>query len=168
MRYFAYGSNMWLRRLRSRDRAPSAVPLGTGRLDGYVLTFHKRGRDGSGKCSVLRTGDSSDTVFGVVFEVDERDRDALNRAEGDGYHPSTVDVTLVRTDEALTAELYVARRSYIDETLRPFDWYKAFVLAGAREHSLPEEYVGFIERRTGREDPDRERVRRQRTIFLES
>jgi len=33
----------------------------------------------------------------------------------------------------------------LDDSLRPYDWYKALVLAGAREHKLPEEYIQQIE-----------------------
>ena len=39
--HFAYGSNMLLRRLRAEERAPSAVPIGTGFLEGRRLTFDK-------------------------------------------------------------------------------------------------------------------------------
>ena len=46
--YFAYGSNLHPERLR--ERVPSAESLGVARLEAHVLRFHKRGRDGSGKC----------------------------------------------------------------------------------------------------------------------
>lgn len=52
MRYFAYGSNLCVRRLRRR--VPSARALGPARLDGWTLRWHKRGEDGSGKCSIAR------------------------------------------------------------------------------------------------------------------
>lgn len=51
--YFAYGSNMLTERLIART--PSARPVGTSLLPGHRLTFHKRGRDGSGKCDAFET-----------------------------------------------------------------------------------------------------------------
>jgi hypothetical protein len=34
-----------------------------------MLKFHKRSKDGSGKCNAFRTGSQADYVIGVVFEV---------------------------------------------------------------------------------------------------
>jgi hypothetical protein len=51
MQYFAYGSNMSLRRLRTR--VPSAVKLGNATLFGHQLKFHKRSQDGSAKCDAM-------------------------------------------------------------------------------------------------------------------
>ena len=36
-------------------------------------------------------------------------------------------------------------RSTSDPSLTPYDWYKAFVLAGAREHGLPQDYVAALD-----------------------
>jgi hypothetical protein len=49
--YFAYGSNMETARLR--ERMPSAKPLGVAKLSGHELRFHKRSKDGSGKCNAF-------------------------------------------------------------------------------------------------------------------
>jgi gamma-glutamylcyclotransferase len=46
--YFAYGSNMFARRLSART--PSAMRIGTGFVEGRKLTFDKVSTDGSGKC----------------------------------------------------------------------------------------------------------------------
>lgn len=142
MYYFAYGSNMLTRRLR--ERVPSSHPLGIGSLRGHVLRFHKRSRDGSGKCNVLRTGDASDLVFGVVYEIDDRDRDRLDRVEGSGYRGTSVEVAV--GPKVLDCYTYFARPETIDQTLHPAPWYKDLVLEGAREHELPGAYIRAIER----------------------
>jgi hypothetical protein len=41
--------------------------------------------------------------------------------------------------------------------LKPYDWYRGLVLAGALEHGLPEEYVEKIVATRSAPDPDRGR-----------
>ena len=53
--YFAYGSNMFSRRLKHSTRVPSAEVVGVGSIKGYRLTFDKRSNDGSGKCDAEAT-----------------------------------------------------------------------------------------------------------------
>ena len=142
--YFAYGSNMSTERLRGR--APSARPVAIGRLLRHRRCWHKRGRDGSGKCDVVFAGAASDeAVWGVLFAIDEADKPALHRAEGlgIGYLQKTVPVvTAAGTRSALT---YQAKPGQTDPALRPFAWYKAHVLRGAREHGLPADCARAIE-----------------------
>lgn len=142
--YFAYGSNMSTERLRGR--APSARPVGIGRLLHHRRCWHKRGRDGSGKCDVVFVGlDSVEAVWGVLFEIDEVDRAALHRAEslGVGYLEKTVPVlTAAGTRHAMT---YQAKPDQTDSRLRPLAWYKAHVVRGAHEHGLPADCVRELE-----------------------
>ena len=69
MKYFAYGSNMSL--LRLRERVPSAERLGVFKLEQHVLRFHKIGIDGSGKCDAFLTEDPNASVIGALFEIDK-------------------------------------------------------------------------------------------------
>ena len=39
---------------------------------------------------------------------------------------------------------YVANSSTIDESVMPFDWYKALVLLGALENKFPELYINLL------------------------
>ena len=47
--YFAYGSNMFTRRLK--ERTPSVAVADTGFVEGHRLAFDKVSRDGSGKAN---------------------------------------------------------------------------------------------------------------------
>lgn len=154
--YFAYGSNLLSRRLAART--PSARPLGIARLPGHRLYWHKRGRDGSGKCDAALTGDRGDAVVGVVYRLDAGERAALDRAEGlgAGYHGAEHD--FVVAGRALSAFFYRADAGAVDPALAPFDWYHALVVAGAREHRLPADYIAALQRATV-DDPDAERRR---------
>lgn len=162
--YFAYGSNMSTARLR--ERMPSCNPLGLATLPGHSLRFHKRSVDGSGKCNALAT-DERDSVIGVLFSFDPAERAALDKAEGvgNGYEHATVTVIndKGRRRKVLT---YLATPSHIDESLKPYGWYKEFVLAGAREHGLPAEYVAeHIQSVEAVEDPDQAREIKQRATL---
>ncbi len=44
-----------------------------------------------------------------------------------------------------------------DSALKPYTWYRELVVAGAREHGLPHEYVQSLQVAAAVEDPDRER-----------
>ena len=151
VRYFAYGSNMLTARLR--ERVPSATAIGIGQLEGHVLRWDKRSwRDGSGKCDAEYTGQRSDVVWGVVFEFDPKDRPALDQAEGlgNGYIEKMVNVLM--EGEPITAVTYLATDK--DASLRPYHWYKALVIAGAREHGLPPSYRSHLELVVTVSDPD--------------
>lgn len=141
--YFAYGSNMSTVRLRGR--APSARPVAIGRVLHHVRRWHKRGRDGSGKCDIVFVGADSDAaVWGVLFRIAASERAALDRAEGPGYTEAIVPVvTATCTCHAVT---YQAKAGQTDAALRPFAWYKAHVLRGAREHGLPAACVAALAR----------------------
>jgi cation transport regulator ChaC len=162
--YFAYGSNMWTARLRTR--MPSCKPLGIATLPGHALRFHKRSKDGSGKCNAFGSGNDS-SVIGVLFSFDPAERAKLDKAEGvgSGYEPSMVTVINEkgRRRKVLT---YLATHESIDDSLRPYSWYKDLILAGGREHGLPPEYVAeYIQSAEAIEDPDKTRDRKRRAVL---
>lgn len=150
---FAYGSNMPTGRLR--HRCPSAVPLGVAELPGYELRWHKRSRDGSGKCDIVKTDLADARVYGVLYQIASTEKERLDRAEGlgAGYAEIEVQVRFNRTN--VSAKAYQATAT--DPNLRPYSWYKAFVLAGAGEHGLPAEYCAQLAAVEAIDDPDRKR-----------
>lgn len=162
VRYFAYGSNMLTDRLR--ERVPSATAIGIGQLPGHALRWDKRsGRDGSGKCDAEATSQKDDVVWGVLFEFDPQEKPLLDRAEGvgAGYVEKTVNVL---TEEGpVTAVTYCATDK--DPTLRPYHWYKALVIAGAREHGLPASYRSRLELVVTVSDPGAARAGRPRDLL---
>ncbi len=164
MNYFAYGSNMCTNRLR--QRVPSCRRFAVATLGGYNLKFHKRSTDGSGKCNAFRTGNEGNRVLGVVYEIDDSQKPALDEAEGlgKGYNETPAQV-LSQGRETIAACMYIADPNYIDDSLRPYTWYKDFVVQGAREHELPAEYVRELETVEAREDSNRERAERKRDIM---
>ena len=151
--YFAYGSNLSSARMREPERAPGARLVGTAALSGHVLEWHKRGADGSGKCTVRRTASRADGVWGVVWEVQDEDVERLDRVEGSGYERVEVEVTTA--NQRFTVFTYVARPSHVATDLRPSDGYRALVIEGAREQGLPARWIEMLERASSAAPVDR-------------
>ena len=152
--YFAYGSNMLSARLR--ERVPSATAIVIGKIPGRRLCWHKRSRDGSGKCDAEASENVNDCVWGVIFRLSGHEKPALDTAEGlgSGYAERAVDVVTSRG--VMAAVMYVA--TIKDAALKPYDWYKALVLTGARQHALPAGYVLILEGVNSKADSDLSRV----------
>lgn len=144
---FAYGSNMLNRRIQAADRAPSAQAQGTGFVVAHRLTFdkvstEKKSERQSGKCDMEATGLPADRTYGVLFSIRKTEEAALDKAEGvgKGYERRPVTVTTDGGDVAAIA--YIATKK--NPGVRPYDWYHAFVLAGAIEHQLPADYLAWL------------------------
>jgi gamma-glutamylcyclotransferase (GGCT)/AIG2-like uncharacterized protein YtfP len=137
--YFAYGSNLSTTRLCQSGRAPSARVVGSASLSGHALAWHKRGADGTGKCTICATGRRADGVWGVLWELDDRDVATLDAAEGPGYE--RIEVVVTTGNQKMNAFTYLARSTHIDVALAPAAWYRELVIAGAREHGLPEAWI---------------------------
>jgi len=163
--YFAYGSNMSSPRFVSR--APSAQFEGIGFLYGHRLCFHKVGfRDGSGKCDAYKTDSSGEYVAGVLYTIDRKHTATLHALEGvgAGYEIKDAEITMP-SGSTVTAFTYYATR--INPALKPFHWYKHHVLHGARQNSLPSEYIEQIQDVSSIDDPDHSRALKELSIYGE-
>lgn len=164
MNYFAYGSNMLQARLMKRVH--SAKSLGSAKLLGHRLEWHKRSKDGSGKCDIVETGIQTDIVHGVLYNIDPYEKPELDRAEGlgEGYDQKCVEVRQKgRTKKAITYFV-----PHVDSRLKPYHWYKAFVVAGAREHDLPKAYVDALEGVKSVQDLDTTRREKNEKLLKDS
>lgn len=147
LNYLAYGSNLFPPRLSARIGIRGV--LGTIELPGYQLRFNKRGADGSGKCSLQPC--HQERAYGVVYQICATDKPILDRIEGVG-HGYRVELW----PDKIYGEcfLYRAEKSALEDTLQPFDWYLAYVLAGAQHHGLPANYIAAIAAVPTRQDAD--------------
>lgn len=154
MKYFAYGSNMLEQWLHSPDRVPAAKFAVQGFVRGRRLHFHKKSQDESGKCDIPESGNDTDIVYGVVYEIPDSDIGGLNRAEGagGGYTRSKLMVS-VEGQTPVLAAVYLADASQIDSGLLPYEWYRDLVSAGAEQHNLPNDYICAISSIPARPDP---------------
>lgn len=147
--YFAYGSNLLTARLTAR--IPGARRIGTGWAAGRRLLWHKRSHDGSGKCDCA-PGAPEDRVWGALYHLSAAERDALDRIEGFGQGYDRAELLVATDGGPVAAWLYVATGT--DPALRPYLWYRALVLAGAREQRLPEAYRAALAAVAAIPDPD--------------
>ncbi|HXL09016.1 MAG TPA: gamma-glutamylcyclotransferase family protein [Candidatus Bathyarchaeia archaeon] len=164
MIYFAYGSNMCTGRLR--ERVPSATPVRIAKLLNHSLRFHKRSDDRSGKCDAYFTGIQEDVVLGVVFEIDPAEKPCLDKHEGLGHGYAEKQITVIDLGGAHHRTfMYAAVETHIDPLLYPYSWYKRFVLKGAVQQGLPNEYIAAIKATPHIEDP-RQKSRRDESSHL--
>ncbi len=142
-KYFAYGSNMSSERLRKR--VDSAQPIARAILRCHRLEFHKKGKDKSGKCDIVLSS-AADVVWGRVYDIDYKHKKILDCYEGlgSGYYEKYVTVEL-DCGSTISAVTYYANPKKTDPCLKPYSWYKNYVLKGAREAYLPADYIKSIE-----------------------
>lgn len=152
MLYAAYGSN--LHPVRLTERIASATFVATAFLPNWSLRFHKRSKDDSGKCNIVRGGDG---VYVAVFEVSAADKRRLDTIEGVG---SGYTEAVLQVPGNGDCHAYVAQESWVDDVLLPYDWYRELVLWGARFHGFPPGYVRLIESQQVWRDTDAERSAR--------
>jgi gamma-glutamylcyclotransferase len=162
VKYFAYGSNMSL--LRLKERVPSAKRLETVTLNNHQLRFNMSGTDDSGKCDAFQTDNSQDNIIGALFEINKNEKGVLDQAEslGSGYNEKIV---FVKNEwgEIFEATTYYAIK--LDASLKPYFWYLNHVIIGAKETNVSDDYLAIIESVECIEDPDKKRDERQRAMY---
>lgn len=159
--YLAYGSNLHPRRLV--ERIPSASLIRMLMLRQHKVAFHKRGADASGKCNLLCTADTGDIAYAGLYRMDSGHKGELDRIEGAGYRAASIDITAA--GERYHCFTYIAEDAYIDDGLRPFDWYKALVVLGAEHLGLPSAYVRKLKEVPAVSDPNQQRRREHETLI---
>jgi hypothetical protein len=141
--FFAVGTNMDADRLRRW--VPSARRLGVASLPGFTLSWHKRS-SGGGKLTPVRTGDTADVVWGVVFEVDDLGWEQIEDGQhAAGYRGERVNVVAPDGVER-EVSVYVAPADMIDDSTMPTRSYRDPIVTAARSNGLPEQYVDALAR----------------------
>ena len=136
---------MLLERLRAENRCPSARVIGPAIAQDYELCFAKRSKDGSGKATL--SPQPGGTAYGVMFAIDDSERDRLKKTEGAGIGYHNVDnfpVFDVQEATIRNAMSFFAAPAFFGRNLQPFDWYHALVLAGAKQNALPDDHLQII------------------------
>lgn len=161
MNYFAYGSNLSSRRIKYRIQKAEFVCSAV--LPNYELSFSKTSIDGSGKCTVHSSENKS--VHGVVYSIDPESESTLDYYEELGFGYSKHEMNLQNGDGEISAFFYIAQERYVDRNLNPYHWYKKFVISGAKEHSLPSNYIEWLSSFASKDDGNSERVEKNHRIL---
>ena len=158
-RVFAYGSNMCSGRFRAYGVHPRKTRIAAV-LRRHRLCFNKRNtKDHSGKANV-EPHEGTD-VWGVLYEIAEHELPELIRREV-GYTPRCMPVEIT---PSLTLDAWVLFASTPEPNpLHPYSWYLRFLVEGAIEHHLENEYIESLRAIHAIEDPDPERDLEKRQL----
>ena len=163
LHYLAYGSNLHPRRLA--ERVPSARPLGVVQLPGLAIEFRKRSNTtDSAKCDLAPAPTA--VSHGVLYEMAAGHRHLLDRAEGFGEGYDAINLTVMLGGVTYTPFVYLAQPTHITHDLKPFHWYKALVVAGARHHRLPDRYIARLEAVSSVPDPEHGRAAEHEALLM--
>lgn len=135
--YFAYGSNM--KKTRLQNRVGVLVDRGMVTLKNYSLLFNKQSVDKSGKANIKVV--EGKNIFGVLYELSEEQLNILDNDEK-GYKRTLVKIII--DDNELEVQTYIALEDKINNDLLPTEEYLSYIINGARDHNLPEEYQSFL------------------------
>jgi len=151
--YFAYGSNLDPDQMRTR--CPGHRVVGVGALHDHRLTFPRWTERWEGGAASIQPAHGP-VVWGVLYELDDEDLAALDRAEGfhapgdphNAYERETMSVELVRPADGsiprrVRAQVYVARPA---NPAPPSRRYLDTIVRGARHHRLPAEWIEALEK----------------------
>ncbi len=141
MLYFAYGSNM--ERVQLKRICPKARFVAAAVLPDHELVFSGTSRMWGGGVADIRDGPGK-KVEGVVWEISEAERKALDEYEGYPELYVTNEVQVRTTSgKLLAAFAYVMARP--GREMPPSKPYKRLLISGAEEHGLSENYIAFLE-----------------------
>ncbi len=135
MIYFAYGSNMSFNRIS--ERINNVKLSDTGYISNYELLCNKKSIDGSAKANIVYN--PGNVVWGVLYIIDDIFQDRLDRIEG-GYKRKDFEVHT--KNGTITASAYISNK--LTNSL-PKTSYIKYIIEGAVENKLPEEYIDYLQ-----------------------
>jgi len=145
--YFAYGSNMNMAQMKKRCLSPKV--LGVARLPGYKLGFYGYSGIWDGAQETV-IPDPKSEVWGVLYQLKFFDCEQLDvyedaRFDGTGpYFHYPVDV-IDRQQKTIDAIIY--KKNILAEAQLPSAEYLDFIVQGAKEQGVPEEYIALLQNR---------------------
>lgn len=164
MLFFAYDDRMFEPILRLA--LPQYQVLQLGYVEGYKLYFHRYSESLSGgKANMIRVDDSEQKVYGLLIEVPPRQKYLLDEASSLGYGVQETSVKVMTEQGAQFALTYVCHKDNVMEDLVPFSWYKDLLVAGAKNHQLPLEYIHHLENYASQVDQNSEREAYYRSLL---
>lgn len=167
MLYFAYGSNMSVKRLN--DRKIHTDKVGIGELRDYKLVCNKKSMDQSLKFNIESSKGSQ--VYGVMYRVPESDMPKLDEFEGALHgdkHYIREMMTIIYNGEEQQAATYICTcTENIDNSgkNKPYSWYVHHALIGACEAGIDHDYIKKYINIASKEDQNKSRASRELKIY---
>ena len=142
MKYFAYGSNMAGPVMEAACAEHRF--LGPARLSGYRFAFMRRSvRTGTGVADVVP--DARGSVWGALYELEPDRLGALDRKETLGSAYEHLDVVVLTSDGASHRAMAYSVIAKEPVEVCPSLAYVEGLVQGARERSLPEDYLASLQ-----------------------
>jgi hypothetical protein len=134
--YFAYASN--LKKSTLEQKTGSKIQnFGQGRLLDYGFRFNFKNAEGTARANIIVS--ESEDVFGTIYEIENKYKDALLSTEP-GYR--IINVTIETETGNVPALTFISDQD--DENIYPAKDYLKSITEGAKEHKLPQEYLEFV------------------------
>lgn len=128
MLYFAYGSN--LNMVQMKGRCSDSHPVAKVKLKDYKLVFNR-------VADIIES--KSDTVYGAIYEVSDKDIKCLDRYEGYPRLYTKINVTVEdEFGEIYDAFVYVM---VFKGKMEPSESYYNIIKQGFRDWNLPPQYL---------------------------
>ncbi|MDA3616340.1 gamma-glutamylcyclotransferase family protein [Polluticaenibacter yanchengensis] len=128
MKYFAYGSNMNMNRMRERNINYSSQK--SAKLENFKLVFNKKAKDGDYSYANLEVSEGN-FVEGIIYEFPDNEITNLDKAEGYPIHYDKIKVTVIdENKDQIEALTYIAQSDKIVTGLLPTSDYLSHLLAG--------------------------------------
>jgi gamma-glutamylcyclotransferase len=142
--YFAYGSNLH-RSIFVERRQMRPLAVRPGCLEHYRLCFTLP--IGPGERGVANLVPERETrTYGVLYLLTPSDFERLDRTEGVDRGVYRRILVEVLADEEAWIQAFTYQSSWHQPHRKPSARYLGLLVAGARQHRLPAEYVQFLER----------------------
>lgn len=139
---FMYGSNLYLKRLRSRASGWNGQSK-RAFLPNYELRFNKRLLKGGVAANVMFH--LTRKVWGIIVELDDNDLEAMDRYEGHPYHYERKKIDLFSENGSqVSAYVYIAHPQHIIEEKLPTSEYLGYFIRGAKMCGLPLDYINAV------------------------
>ncbi|XP_022204592.2 gamma-glutamylcyclotransferase isoform X2 [Nilaparvata lugens] len=151
--YFAYGSNLLQQRIHIAN--PTAIFKTIAKLQDFRLDFNYYSERWKGSAATI-VADSKSHVWGIVYEIDNKDQPNLDRQEGvaEGvYRVIKVDVESP-LGKSFTCRSYqltdqpppLKNGESLPSSRFPSKIYLNTIIAGAIENKIPADYIDYLKK----------------------
>jgi gamma-glutamylcyclotransferase len=138
MKYFAYGSNMSIERLK--DRKINWTTREKGIIKGYKLVINKRSKKNPNIGFANIVEDENSIVEGIIYDIPDEDVYILDKYEGVNNNHYYKTYMYINNESVL---VYIANGSWLsDKELETTEEYKNFILEG--KEFLSKEYINKL------------------------
>ena len=129
VKYFAYGSNMDIGRMKERKVSFSQRKLAI--LEGWRLEFNKEASQNPQEGFANIVPDEKDIVEGILYEIVDEDLRKLDKCEGYPKHYDRKPFSVICGGKAETAIAYIAQPNKVKNGLKPTAEYLEHLQKGS-------------------------------------